>query len=336
MSNTKPNSRAEIVRQHLLQDNTILTRTLARILNEKHPGYNVESWRTIIRDIRGAIGGPKRKINSKRSEFFREPQDPAVVGKQYAINPVTLRTEDFILQHSNVLILSDIHLPYHDLDAVVMAVNYGIENKCDAILLNGDVIDFYQLSRFTKSSTMATLLTERDMYFEFIRYLQDTTGLPIYHKLGNHEERYANYIRQQAPVLEQIPDLAIDKFLKMQESGVVMIEGRQKIKLGNLTVIHGHEGGESIFSPVNPARGAFLKYKANVLAGHNHQTSSHFESTLDGTLIGCWSTGCLCQLTPEYRPFAYTKWNHGFAHVEVKEDGSFTVNNKQIIDKKIY
>jgi predicted phosphodiesterase len=336
LTKTDPTSRADIIRQYLLQDSTILTRTLARLLNEKHPGYSVESWRGMVRVIRGAMGDQLRKQYNKETQFFRKPQDPAAVGKEYQLNPVTLRTEDFRLEHRNVLILSDIHLPYHDLDAVVIAVNYGIENECDAILLNGDVIDFYQLSRFTKSSTMATLLTERDMYFEFIRYLQDTTGLPIYHKLGNHEERYANYIRQQAPVLEQIPDLAIDKFLKMQESGVTMIEGRQKIKLGNLTVIHGHEGGESIFSPVNPARGAFLKYKANVLAGHNHQTSSHFESTLDGTLIGCWSTGCLCQLTPEYRPFAYTKWNHGFAHVEVNDDGSFTVNNKQIINNKIY
>jgi len=330
------NNRSEIIREHLLQDNTILSRTLARLLHEKYPGHSIESWRKLIRNIRGAAGDAKRHDYRFQSHLFRELQNPATIGRQYNLNPVTLRTEDFILNHSNVLILSDVHLPYHDLDAVVMAVNYGIEHECDAILLNGDIIDFYQLSRFTKSSTMATLLTERDMYFEFIRYLQDTTGLQVYHKLGNHEERYANYIRQQAPVLEQIPDLAIEKFLKMEESGVIMIEGRQKIKLGNLTVIHGHEGGESIFSPVNPARGAFLKYKANVLAGHNHQTSSHFESTLDGTLIGCWSTGCLCQLTPEYRPFAYTKWNHGFAHVEVNDDGSFTVNNKQIINNKIY
>ncbi len=336
MTEKNPITRSDIVRQHLEEDNSILTRTLARVLNEKHPGYSVESWRTLIRAIRGAIGDAKRHNYRFQSHLFREHQDPRKVGSDYNLNPVMLRTDDYILNHANVLILSDIHLPYHDLDAIVMAVNYGIEQECDAILLNGDIIDFYQLSRFTKSSTMANLLTEREMYFEFIRYLKDATELPIYHKLGNHEERYANYIRQQAPVLEQIPDLAIGQFLKMDESGVTMIEGRQKIKLGNLTVIHGHEGGESIFSPVNPARGAFLKYKANVLAGHNHQTSSHFESTLDGALIGCWSTGCLCQLTPEYRPFAYTKWNHGFAHVEVNDDGSFTVNNKQIINNKIY
>jgi hypothetical protein len=46
--------------------------------------------------------------------------------------------------------------------------------------------------------------------------------------------------------------------------------------------------------------------------------------------MACFSTGCLCQLTPKYRPFAYTKWNHGFAIVEIDGDGSFEVNEIQI------
>lgn len=34
------------------------------------------------------------------------------------------------------------------------------------------------------------------------------------------------------------------------------------------------------------------------------------------------------------RPFAFTKWNHGFAHVEVDDDGMFEVDNYRIIGGK--
>jgi hypothetical protein len=51
--------------------------------------------------------------------------------------------------------------------------------------------------------------------------------------------------------------------------------------------------------------------------------------------MACFSIGCLCQLTPKYRPFAYTKWNHGFAIVEIDGDGSFEVNNYRIIKGKV-
>jgi hypothetical protein len=38
----------------------------------------------------------------------------------------------------------------------------------------------------------------------------------------------------------------------------------------------------------------------------------------------------LCDLNPHYAP--RNNWNHGFAHVRLSGDGSFTVNNHVIID----
>jgi hypothetical protein len=45
----------------------------------------------------------------------------------------------------------------------------------------------------------------------------------------------------------------------------------------------------------------------------------------------CWSTGCLCDLTPDYS--RVNRWNHGFAVVEVDEAGSFNVDNLRISKK---
>ena len=126
--------------------------------------------------------------------------------------------------------------------------------------------------------------------------------------------------------------LGFAQFLHLEEHGITYIPDNQQIKAGKLNIIHGHEFGGSFFNPVNAARGLFMRAKASVLAGHNHQTSEHQEGNINGDAIACWSTGCLCELAPEYRPFAFTKWNLGGAWVEVYEDGSFMVDNFRIIE----
>jgi predicted phosphodiesterase len=309
------------------------TRRLARIIvGENADEKYFEKVRTMLRYIRGQHGEANR---SRATRIVVSPPLSEVV-KKYRLNPYNIEVQDFVFPHYKPLILSDIHLPYHDLDALVVAVNKGIEMGCDSVLLNGDTLDFYQVSRFGKQLDRPSMKEEREMFWELIKYLNDAMDVPIFFKVGNHEERLGHYIMNNAAALGDISELSLEKYLALDELGVMFISGRQKILIGDLIVIHGHEGGESVFSPVNPARSAFLKYKTSTLAGHNHQTSSHFESSLKGEQVGCWSTGCLCQMTPEYRPFAYTKWNHGFAIVEVYDGGKYDVHNYRIKDNKVY
>jgi len=305
-------------------------KTLAKIIVNEHPNLfnSLESARKYILVLRGVSGDEKReKITDKR---FYKAND----GK-YKIKQVSIKTEDFIFPHKKPLILSDIHLPYHEIDAIDIAFEYGHKNNVDSIYLNGDVLDFFKVSRYTKDGTAMTIKEERDMFFEFIGWIKSNFDVPIYFKAGNHEERLSKYIMDKSPELASLPELTLAQFLKLDDLDIQYVDGRQKCLMGKLLVVHGHEFGESIFSPVNPARGLFLKAKCSVLAGHNHQTSEHHENNLKNDSMACFSVGSLCQLTPDYRPFAYTKWNHGFAIVEIDNDGSFVVDNKRIIENKV-
>jgi len=95
-----------------------------------------------------------------------------------------------------------------------------------------------------------------------------------------------------------------------------------------------HEHKYGMIAPVNPARGLFMRTKQSALMGHVHRVSEHTEKAHDGKLIGCWSTGCLCELQPDYSP--YNNFGHGFAHVILEKDGTFTVLKKKIINGKVY
>jgi hypothetical protein len=183
---------------------------------------------------------------------------------------------------------------------------------------------------------MMSVREEIALFHDFIGILNDILDVPIVFKVGNHEERMDVYILRNAPILEEFEEIGLKRLLKLNELGIEFVTGRQKTYMGKLLVVHNHEAGRSIFAPVNPARGMFLRYKCSSLGGHHHQSSEHFESNLRGELIGCFSTGCLCQMTPEYSPFAFTKWNHGFAIVEIFENGDFKVDNKRIVNGTIH
>jgi len=152
----------------------------------------------------------------------------------------------------------------------------------------------------------------------------------IVFKTGNHSERYEKFLIQKAPELFDIEVLAFENIIAVP--GIEYVKNKRIIKAGKLNITHGHEFGESIFSPVNPARGLYLRAKASVIAGHHHQTSEHTEADMNGKVTGAWSIGCLCDLNPHYRPL--NKWNHGFAVVDHDGD-EFEVSNHKIINGKI-
>jgi hypothetical protein len=111
--------------------------------------------------------------------------------------------------------------------------------------------------------------------------------------------------------------------------GIQLIGEKRIVMLGKLPVLHGHELPKGLATPVNPARGAFLRAIDCLMIGHQHRTSEHTETTLTGKMITCWSTGCLSHLHPDYAPI--NRWNHGAATVTVDDEGNFTVDNFRLL-----
>ena len=104
------------------------------------------------------------------------------------------------------------------------------------------------------------------------------------------------------------------------------------MKAGSLNIIHGHEFSSGFFSPVNIARGLFLRGKVSAMQGHNNSSSEHTESDMNGKITTTWSLGCLCELHPAYLPL--NKWNLGCAVVDIDGE-NFDVRNKRIYKGKI-
>lgn len=232
----------------------------------------------------------------------------------------------------NVLILSDIHIPYHNIPAIEEAVNYGLIKKIDSILLNGDIIDCYMLSKFQPDPRERNFGEEIIAFQMFVKELIKVFNVPIFYKLGNHCERYEKVMISRCAEFLGIPHFEFENVLGCKDLGVTVIKDQRIVYAGKLPIFHGHELQMKSVS-VNPARTLFLKTHVSSMCSHLHRTSQHTEPSLNED-ITCWSTGHLGEEHPKYARI--NKWNHGCARIEKDEEGNFEVINVNLTKNKLF
>jgi len=328
---SKENAKAEAIRKHFYSTN--LTRV--DFERENYSSYGFENQANFHRHLTRC----EITVN-KRSEYFKQTRPQAKlesfnldeldsfgiepgIGKEY--------TSARLPEHlKKIGILSDIHVPFHSLEALTCAIKYLREQEIDCLYLNGDTFDFYSISRHEKEKDLRDFPREIEMARNFLQKLRDIfPTIPIYFKAGNHENRFQRYLFSQAEEFAGLHELQFDKFFRMDHLKIEWVEDWQGMEMGDLLVCHGHEimaGG------MNPSQTTFNKTFCNTLIGHVHRTTSTIKKNGFKKFIHSYSTGCLTHLSPKYYPFA--QHNHGFALVEIT-DGLSKVTNIMIKDGKI-
>jgi len=171
------------------------TLKLARIMyNENSLAFkDTEDARRFLRGIEGKAGNNNKRIKPTH----KHPERPR--------NPYNLPESDetiyepFVLKHKRIAIFNDIHFPYHSVQALTSALDYTKKEKPDCILLNGDILDAFQLSRFVRDPKKRHFAEELNMFKDFFHVLNKTfPQAKIVFKLGNHEERYEHFLWTKA------------------------------------------------------------------------------------------------------------------------------------------
>jgi predicted phosphodiesterase len=304
--------------------------TLAKKLYKENPKLydSIEHARGTINRLKG-LAGRKNLIDKS---LYQEPK--------FNYNPFNLPESKSEAREvwrlpksiSKVLLLSDIHFPYHDNEALTTALKYGQKENVDAIFINGDMIDFYQLSFHEKDPRVTSIADELEMARDFFDTLKKNFPKAlIYYITGNHEHRLERYLRVKAPELLDVQEFRIDILLKLGEKGIHYLPHGTKCYFGKLLVEHGDKMKGS--GGVNPARSLFAKLKRHAICGHFHRTSEATEKVYDSDVVVTYSTGCLCELEPRY--MEVNNHNHGFAVVEMDGE-NFRVRNLKIVNGKVY
>jgi UDP-2,3-diacylglucosamine pyrophosphatase LpxH len=216
------------------------------------------------------------------------------------------------------------------MSALTCAIKHLREEQIDCLILNGDIMDFYSISRHEKEKDLRDFAKEIEMGRNFLQKIRDLfPTIPIYYKMGNHENRWQRYLNDQAEEFAQLHEMQFEQFFRLDKLGMIYVPDWQGIEVANLLVLHGHEimaGG------MNPSQSTFNKTFCDTLIGHVHRTTSTIKKNGFKEYFHTYSTGCLTQLSPKYYPFA--QHNNGFAVVEI-ENGKTKVKNIMIKDGKI-
>lgn len=336
MNHVARRSRLQLVRDLVRQFPNAPTLTLAKRLYREHPELwsNLETARAVLRRILGA-SGKRHRVKSADKSQFRELRPagwkgviPEAIHELPGWEPLCINTAE------RTLILSDVHLPFHDAAALEAALDYGEKRKPTLILLNGDIADHFSLSQYIKDPKLRDFPAEVKAARFFLAGLRKRfPKARIIYKKGNHEERYDAYMRMKCPEFLGLENFDWAEVFDLSENRIELVADKRPIRLGPLNVIHGHEYNFAISAPVNPARGFYLRAKTHVIGAHLHRTSQHSEKDLNGKVITSFSTGCLCDLHPAYSPI--NNWNFGFAFVESDAD-KFDVDNLRIVGGKVY
>lgn len=310
------------------------TLTLSRkLFNENNLLYNdVEDARSFMRVVRGQVGERKRKQTGHKTEDLKYNFNPFKLPESHAeerkplILPVAC---------NNILVISDLHIPYHDIAAITAAFQYGQNKKVNTVFINGDLIDFCLISRFEKNPKKRSVKYELDATRAVLDSLREAFPTQeIYYIKGNHDIRLEAYLRVKAPEILDMDEFQLESLLQLHKYKIKIIEDNVLVKAGLLSITHGHHVMRGFFAPVNSARGLYMKAKQSTIIGHVHKVSEHTETNMDGEMTTTWSTGCLCELKPDYSPLV-SNYSHGFAHVVVHPDKTFSVTNKRIYNGKI-
>jgi len=325
------NKDTDIIIEYLQKFPEAPSKTLARKIYADHPTFtSFEGVYTRVRYYRGQLGAGHRK-NLKDKSFQKELKVKHIMNEKSLPESHTKTRTQFTFPTgcTKLGVFGDVHIPYHDNLALETMFTKFEEEGVDSILINGDLLDFYQLSFHEKDPRMVHFKDEIEAGKEFLDYCRSRfANIPIYYITGNHENRFERYLRIKASELLDMDEFRLDVILHVAEYKIEVIPFRSKVVFGDYTIEHGDKipgaGG------VVPARTLLMRLKSNSIVNHFHKSSESSQRVYgvgEPTTIKAYSLGCMCDLAPEYMEI--NEWNHGFA-IMTKIKDKVSVRNYKI------
>ena len=212
---------------------------------------------------------------------------------------------------STSVFIQDTHGRFIDPQAWSIVTQILGDIEFDRVIWNGDLLDFYELSKYEKDPDETRSITEdRDAWLKCLLEVQ-ALNPDARHDfvMGNHEERYDLYLKG-AKYLRDVDGVKLKEFLRLDEYGVTLHPRSGFEVVEGLYAFHGEtvrqHSGQS-------AMGELDRWGTNGVSGHVHRLCVFYRRLWSG--VKWWvEGGCLCGLDPSYMSRA-ANWMQGFVLV---------------------
>jgi predicted phosphodiesterase len=206
------------------------------------------------------------------------------------------------------VVVSDLHVPYHDPVAVELVFDFLRWFTPDTLFINGDLLDFYALSRFSKDPERALSLQEELDQGQGLleRFRATLPKARLVFLEGNHEARLQRYLWDH-PEVSKLKSLQMPALLGLEDLEIEH-HGYQAPQMWRGVLI---EHGSVVRKASAATAKAMLDQRGTSgISGHTHRLGMHYRTNYSETAV--WAeNGCLCALEPEYciKP----DWQQGFS-----------------------
>lgn len=239
------------------------------------------------------------------------------------------------------LITNDYQIPDIDWPVYRTVLHFLKDLRPDFHYINGDYLDLYSQSRYTKDPSKAGQTAEE---LEIANRILDelTEACPnsiIRFTMGNHEARMTQRLYENPDLIPYFrsassPDEVIARALSLDERGIDWVPYKQHFNHYGMIITHGQSAG------VNPARTELLRYGMSGLSGHVNRNCT-FEMKTQHGFAKWWTLGGLTSHKLDFMPV--NNWVHGIGVLyQVVGSSEFTfypieiVNAKFIFNGRLY
>lgn len=304
----------------------------------RFPGADIWNLRNIRRDVRrqqasGDVteeavltSAPLRDLGKKaklmlNAGFFR----PIRVEMQERPAPPSLWKR----AGHQTLVISDVHAPETDMDALDVTMQVGHAAGVDQIIIAGDGFDAHSVAKYAPAADRPLRwVEERQQAVPIIAGIREEfPDKKIVWLHGNHDIRPLSYVAAQAPALQglqTLPEmLGIDSlgFEFPEDNRVLLADGQLMVKHGSKVA---GEAGASVQKEVKDAG-------ISVVMGHVHRLAYYSATRASQRireiqpLVGV-ELGCLASLRPSYLLTEDTaNWQQGGALITEYDNGLYNV-----------
>lgn len=229
------------------------------------------------------------------------------------------------------VIAGDFHIPQEEKEIINSFCKFLKKEKPEILVINGDFLDFYDLSFFDKDFTDEGLFQEElDKGFNLLKRFR--TILPnseiVMTKSNHMDKRLEKFKKTLGKALYSLRYFTIKQMLKLDELDINLVQQhiakKYIVEHGNLARKHSAYSAKAMLED----RGK------SVFMNHTHRLGSHYKSDDGANKVGV-ECGCMCKLNPKYidnKP----NWQQGFCIIYEESVGNFyhylipIINNKFI------
>lgn len=247
------------------------------------------------------------------STFYREEVEPWVNKYEKPVTPSGIK---------KIIVASDFHDVDTDLFCLSVFIKTCEREQPDIIVLNGDIFDLYEFSRFDKDPRKTNLRKRfefvRDYIFRPLRTVCPTAQIDL--TIGNHEQRVLKHLSSRSPemfVLMELTGISLAQLLMLDEFQISLIskmdlsaysapeireELKKNFKVYYNTVTMNHTGDED--------------FGMCTVSGHVHTPALKTRVLQKAGSVWWVTLGCMCKIDADYTQ-TKTNWQHSFCIIYV-------------------